>query len=122
MSDKKINNLLYSKNYFINDKDTELIREKAINIECSIVDDLLPTYIENLTNEATNQYIKKHISICKQCASKLKNMSEEIIIEDFNQDEEINYLKNINKKINKTRVYSCMIIVFLVIVIMILIS
>lgn len=120
MSSGKVNNLLYFQNN-LNVKDVELKCEKTINIECSIVDDLLPTYIENLTNETTNQYIKKHISICKHCASKLKNMSEEIIIEEFNQDEEINYLKGFNKKLNIMKICFCSIIVFLLIVIIILV-
>ena len=33
---------------------------KEIN-ECKIVQDLLPNYIENLTNEETNKYIEEHL-------------------------------------------------------------
>ena len=29
--------------------------------QCKIVQDLLPTYIEDLTSEETNQYIEEHI-------------------------------------------------------------
>ena len=29
--------------------------------ECKIIQDLLPNYIENLTSEETNSYIKEHL-------------------------------------------------------------
>ena len=34
---------------------------------CKIVQDLLPNYIERLTNDVTNQYIEEHISTCAEC-------------------------------------------------------
>ena len=32
--------------------------------DCKIVQDLLPNYIENLTNEETNEFINKNIKSC----------------------------------------------------------
>ena len=40
--------------------------------DCKIIQDLLPNYIENLTNTETNQYIERHIMDCKLCEEKLR--------------------------------------------------
>ena len=34
--------------------------------DCKIVQDLLPNYIENLTNEETNHFIEEHLKECPE--------------------------------------------------------
>lgn len=70
--------------------------------DCKIVQDLLPNYIENLTDELTNEFIEEHIAGCEECATMLKNMNGEIKLEHINQDKEIKYLKNIRKRVLRT--------------------
>ena len=41
---------------------------------CKIVQDLLPNYIENLTNEETNRFIEEHLKECPECQKVLENM------------------------------------------------
>ena len=41
--------------------------------DCKIVQDLLPSYIDGLTNEDTNQYIEEHLKECEECKKKLEN-------------------------------------------------
>ena len=50
--------------------------------ECKIVQDLLPNYIEKLTNEETNQFIEEHIEQCEECKEKLKKMEEKINVKN----------------------------------------
>ena len=45
---------------------------------CKIVQDLLPNYIENLTNEETNRFIEEHLKECPECQKVLENMQKEI--------------------------------------------
>lgn len=68
------------------------------NRDCKIVQDLLPNYIEDLTDEVTNEYIEEHISKCSDCAQILKDMNSEIDIEQINQEQEIKYLKKLKRK------------------------
>ena len=70
--------------------------------DCKIVQDLLPNYIENLTCDETNEYIRNHIAKCPKCAKVLNNMEAEIEIEPLNQDKEIKYLKGIRKRVKRT--------------------
>lgn len=68
------------------------------NRDCKIVQDLLPNYLENLTDEITKEYIAEHISKCPKCAQVLKDMDGEIKLEEINQDQEIKYLKKVKKR------------------------
>ena len=34
---------------------------------CSVVRDLLPGYIDNLTSEQTNAFVKAHLAACAEC-------------------------------------------------------
>lgn len=70
--------------------------------DCKIVRDLLPNYIEKLTDEVTNEFIEEHIASCEECRRALHDMNGEVEVEEFDQDEEINYLKKINTKVKMT--------------------
>ena len=37
------------------------IKEKR---DCKVVQDLIPNYVEKLTNEETNKYIEEHLESC----------------------------------------------------------
>lgn len=75
---------------------------KQENRDCKIVQDLLPNYIERLTDEVTNEYIEEHIAKCSECANALKAMNGDIKLEEFDQEKEINYLKGVRKRIKRT--------------------
>lgn len=75
---------------------------KSNNRDCKIVQDLLPNYIENLTDEITNEYIEEHIATCAECAQVLKDMNGELKLEQIHQEHEIKYLKGIRKRVRRT--------------------
>ncbi len=75
---------------------------KSNNRDCKIVQDLLPNYIENLTDEVTNEYIEEHIATCAECAQVLKDMNGDLKLEQINQEHEIKYLKGIRRRVRRT--------------------
>lgn len=46
-----------------------------MKISCDIIKDLLPSYVEHLTSEASNQMIQSHLSECKSCSDLLSKLS-----------------------------------------------
>ncbi len=66
--------------------------------DCKIVQDLLPNYIENLTDIETNQYIEKHIMNCKLCQEKLRDMEGNIKLDKINEVKKIDALKKVKRK------------------------
>lgn len=86
--------------------------------ECKIVQDLLPNYIEKLTNKDTNGYIEEHLSNCQECTQVLESMKENIHFEGFQKNQhEVQYLKKFNKKFGLLRNILILIISILVIMV-----
>jgi len=72
--------------------------------ECQVIQDLLPNYIEKLTNEETNAFIEEHLKDCKECTSVLNKMKKSLQV-DF---EKINtkgiiFIKKYNKQLKLFR-------------------
>lgn len=65
--------------------------------ECKIVQDLLPTYIEDLTQKETKEFIQNHLEWCEDCRDELTGMNDNIEMVDIEQ-KEIDYLKKIRRK------------------------
>ncbi len=72
-------------------------------VNCAIIKDLLPSYVDGLTSEETNQAVKEHTKNCPQCMEVLRSMTvPENWAEPKNTEEEMNtaeidYLKKVRK-------------------------
>lgn len=42
--------------------------------DCDIVKDLLPNYIEGLTSQRSNEYVKEHLETCNECKESYESM------------------------------------------------
>ena len=68
--------------------------------DCKIIQDLLPNYIEELTNEETNKYIENHLNECSECKIVLENMQKELKSNMKNRDKrEVDYIKKFRNKL-----------------------
>lgn len=69
------------------------------NRDCNLVRDLLPNYVENLTNDDTNLFIENHLKECSECSNILsamkngENKNEEIKSKKF-----VKFSKKFRKK------------------------
>lgn len=85
---------------------------------CKIVRDLLPNYIENLTNEETNNYIEEHIKGCNDCKVVLENMQKSLDTNSKKKDNrEVKYIKKYSKKMKVLKFILLIIIVIFVLII-----
>ena len=83
------------------------------DLTCEIVRDLLPSYVDGLTNDVSNQAVEQHMKICENCRKIYHEMQETVnggyLSEqdleqmgrkaDFKGPSEIDYLKKIKKRI-----------------------
>ncbi len=90
------------------------------NLPCEIIQDLLPSYIDGLTNEITNQAIEEHLTTCEVCRSILERMREPEKKEETAelQEEKIDYLKK-TKTNTKKKIYASVLITVLVVMVLI---
>lgn len=67
--------------------------------DCKIIQDLLPNYIERLTNEETNHFIEEHLKECTECQHIFENMQKELKVNTTKRDErEVKYMKKFSSK------------------------
>ena len=58
--------------------------------DCEVVEDLLPSYIDRLTQEKTTQLVQEHLENCISCQKKYETMS---LSDEHSSIKEIDYLK-----------------------------
>lgn len=72
---------------------------------CDIIKDLIPMYVENLTSEDSNQFIKEHLNSCEDCTNFLKNVERDLPkndLPDTNKEKnEQKLMKGIQRRIYK---------------------
>ncbi len=76
-------------------------------IDCEVVQDLFPSYIEGLTSEKTNAVIEEHLAGCEKCSKVLAAMrSPASDTSDISPEEkqEIDFLKK-NRKRNRRIIF-----------------
>lgn len=88
---------------------------------CKVIQDLLPNYIDQLTNEETNQFIKEHLSECVECQKVYDNMKQNISNEKENKNKRtVDCLKKYNMQLKKLRsiITISVIIIFILIILL----
>ena len=84
--------------------------------ECKIVQDLLPSYIDNLTTKETKDYIEEHLEKCQDCKQVLESMKKDFNLNITKKDnQEVKYIKKFNKKINILKLIILSVIVVFII-------
>ena len=85
---------------------------------CKIVQDLLPNYIEKLTNDETNKYIEEHLKECSECQKIFENMKKDFQVNATKQDNrEVKYIKKYSSKLKILRNILLLIILLFVIIV-----
>ncbi len=80
---------------------------------CSIVQDLLPNYIEKLTSNQTNIFIEKHLETCENC----KEVYEQMTVDVGNTEKVPTIELKFLKKVKRTRLLAavlCIALTFIV--------
>ena len=69
------------------------------DLSCEVVQDLLPSYVDGLTSEASKEAIERHMESCKGCGEVLSHVRHETLPETVDtEDREICELKKMNRR------------------------
>jgi hypothetical protein len=82
-------------------------------IECKIVQNLLPNYIDELTDTEINQFIEDHIEGCAECEQVLKDMQGDIQLEKINSSKKINALKKVKNRYRRIAIISILCVILI---------
>lgn len=91
------------------------------DLTCEVVQDLLPSYVDGLTSDVSNQAVEQHLKTCESCRNLFSEMREPMNGEDVSEINdgqkadskklsEIDYLKKIRSK-NRMRILAAVLIV-----------
>ena len=67
------------------------------DLSCAVVRDLLPSYIEGLTETETNEAVERHLAACPACRALREAMTADAKSPQAEEKEQ-DYLRTINKK------------------------
>lgn len=81
-------------------------------IDCRIIQDLLPLYVDGLTSNYSNQIVEAHLKECPDCAQMLKYMQEpdDIVAP---QKKEVDFMRKIRSHLFKWKALASTILIFL---------
>ena len=69
------------------------------DLSCAVVKDLLPSYVDGLTGEETNEAVETHLRGCEGCKKTYDAMkSASALVADENDRREVDYLSGVRKK------------------------
>lgn len=67
-------------------------------LPCEIVQDLLPSYVDGLTSEVTNQAVRSHVQTCENCRQSMTAMGVSEPERSLYEEREIDFLKKTKRK------------------------
>ena len=75
----------------------------ANKLPCEIVQDLLPSYMDGLTSDVTNEAVKEHVESCKNCKGCMEAMKMSVEFDEETEEkqeekQEIEFLKTTQKR------------------------
>lgn len=73
------------------------------DLPCAVVRDLLPSYVEGLTEPETNEAVKAHLEGCADCSNRYDSMKLSGQEESGRQEKEVAYLRTIRRR-NRNRI------------------
>lgn len=78
------------------------------NVNCNIVKDILPLYIENVVSEDTKAFVEDHLKYCDACKKEVSLLKSTLEIPEvvISEKDDLSFLKKIGLDIRKKRVFT----------------
>lgn len=78
------------------------------NVNCNIIKDILPLYIDNLISEDTRKFVENHIQNCDECRKELSLLKTDLNVPEaiINEQDGVAILKKLRLDIRKKRVFT----------------
>lgn len=90
-------------------------------INCSLIKDLLPLYIDDLCSKETTEIVGNHLEICEECNKEYEALKIEPKVKP-QQDNSQELIKKVNKKFGKDKKWAVIKTVSIILAVIILVS
>ena len=82
-------------------------------LPCDIILDLLPSYVDGLTKDTTNEAVEAHLQECESCKKTLYSMKQpEMVQNNSEEEQEIDFLKKTKKRHVRTIIGTTVAVIF----------
>lgn len=86
-------------------------------MDCNVIRDLLPGYVDQLSSAETNRIVEAHLSECASCSAALEQMKRQLILPQPSEKGRADFLKIVKKYTRKRVVFAvCIVLLFVAIV------
>lgn len=75
-------------------------------INCNIIKDLLPSYMEDICSEDSRELVEEHLNECRECQNLMEMMTATEIVSEKTGDRQIDYMKKIRQDYTKKNIIS----------------
>lgn len=85
-------------------------------MNCDIIQDLIPSYVDEICSEATRICVEEHVKTCSECQKMLELCRNHNFSGKDIEKRELDGLKNIRRLMNMQRVVSCLMLFIIIMV------
>lgn len=85
-----------------------------MKMKCSVIQDLLPSYADDICSEDTRELVQEHVAECVQCRERLEQMKNTEIVAGKATGKQIDYLKKIRSTLSHKEALGRLMLVLLV--------
>lgn len=69
-------------------------------VKCTIIQDLLPLYVDDVVSEDTKELVEQHLQTCQACQKEYEQMTETLYVPIENK---VTLFEKLNKKWNRKK-------------------
>ena len=70
-----------------------------MKMKCSVIQDLMPSYVDEICSQDSRELVREHVAECEQCKVKLEQMKSSQIVAGNAPQKQVDYLKKIRTNI-----------------------
>ena len=70
-----------------------------MKMKCSVIQDLMPSYVDEICSQDSRELVQEHVAECEQCKAKLEQMKNTQIVGGDASKKQVDYLKKIRTTI-----------------------
>lgn len=82
-------------------------------LSCDIIQDLIPSYLDNICSDASRQCVEEHIETCEKCRKALEMYKSNAFTSEGLEEREVDGLKKIKNRLKLQSILSCTLLITL---------
>ena len=87
-----------------------------MKMKCSVIQDLMPSYVDEICSQDSRDMVEEHVAECEQCKARLEKIKYTLIVAGDASKKQVDYLKKIHNTILRKEWLGKFLLVILVLI------